>query len=91
MPHLVREEHDAMTPDHHHIRDEEIARVRAAIRSLPHSLREVLVLREYAELSYREIATELNLKEGTVMSRLNRARAAIIRMSKEENHGNDHR
>jgi RNA polymerase sigma-70 factor (ECF subfamily) len=39
--------------------------------------RAVLVLREYHELDYAEIATALTLELGTVKSRLSRARAAL--------------
>ena len=86
MPRLAPDDRDQQTPDSNLDRDRNIARVRHAIRSLPRPLREVLVLREYGELSYKEIAAALNLKQGTVMSRLNRARAAVIRIVKEECH-----
>jgi len=39
--------------------------------------REVLLLREVEDLNYREIANVLGIAEGTVMSRLARARAAL--------------
>ena len=45
-----------------------------AVLSLPPASREVLVLREYEGLSYREIAGTLGIPVGTVMSRLNYAR-----------------
>ena len=48
--------------------------VRQAVLSLPSASREVLVLREYEGLSYREIAETLDIPMGTVMSRLNYAR-----------------
>ena len=49
----------------------------AALESLPVKFREVLVLRELEALSYRELATILAIPEGTVMSRLSRAREAL--------------
>lgn len=49
-------------------------RVRQAVLSLPPASRAVLVLREYEDLSYREIADTLGIPVGTVMSRLNYAR-----------------
>ena len=48
--------------------------MRQAVRSLPPASREVLVLREYEGLSYREIAETVGIPIGTVMSRLNYAR-----------------
>ena len=53
---------------------EKTALVQQAIRSLPDASREVLVLKEYEGLSYREIADALEIPVGTVMSRLNYAR-----------------
>jgi RNA polymerase sigma-70 factor, ECF subfamily len=52
-------------------------RVRTAIEQLPLELREILILREYEELSYQEIAVSLNCPTGTVMSRLARARLRL--------------
>ena len=52
-------------------------RVRAAIQQLPLAFREVVLLREYEELSYQEIAALLDCPPGTVMSRLARARSKL--------------
>jgi len=60
--------------------------LKAAVRSLPPKLREAFVLREYAHLSYEEIGAALDLKTGTVMSRLHRARAAVARKLQEIRH-----
>jgi len=86
MPWIVESEIDLSTPEGLHDREEEIARVRRAIHRLPLHLREVLVLREYNDLSYQEIAAILNLKAGTVMSRLNRARQLVLHHLQEKNH-----
>jgi RNA polymerase sigma factor (sigma-70 family) len=48
--------------------------VRAAIRTLPPRRRLVLFLRYFADLSYAEIATALDLSEGTVAATLAKAR-----------------
>uniref|UniRef100_UPI002250EF34 sigma-70 family RNA polymerase sigma factor n=1 Tax=Dyella silvatica TaxID=2992128 RepID=UPI002250EF34 len=47
------------------------------LQNLPDSFREVLILREIEELSYREIADVLQTPIGTVMSRLARGRAML--------------
>jgi RNA polymerase sigma-70 factor (ECF subfamily) len=52
-------------------------RVRAAIHHLSQEFREIIILREYEELSYQEIATVLECPVGTVMSRLARARSKL--------------
>ncbi|HEX4576532.1 MAG TPA: sigma-70 family RNA polymerase sigma factor [Edaphobacter sp.] len=51
--------------------------VRAAIQKLPTPFREIILLREYEELSYQEIASVLACPVGTVMSRLGRARTKL--------------
>jgi len=51
--------------------------VREAIQQLSDEFREVIVLREYGDLSYREIASVLGCPAGTVMSRLGRARSKL--------------
>jgi len=51
--------------------------VREAIQQLPDEFREIIVLREYEELSYQEIASLLGCPAGTVMSRLGRARSKL--------------
>ncbi len=51
--------------------------VRTALAQLPEASRAALILKEYADLSYAEIAAALNIPMGTVMSRLNYARRRL--------------
>ena len=55
------------------------ARLWAALQGLSEEHREIVNLRHFQDLSYAEIAEVLDLKEGTVMSRLYRARQALAR------------
>jgi RNA polymerase sigma-70 factor (ECF subfamily) len=52
-------------------------RVRLAVERLAPEFREVIVLREFEGLSYKEIAAVVGTPIGTVMSRLSRARAQL--------------
>jgi RNA polymerase sigma-70 factor (ECF subfamily) len=52
-------------------------RVRSAIQQLAVEFREIIILREYEDLSYQEIADVLKCPQGTVMSRLARARSKL--------------
>jgi len=53
------------------------------IERLPVDYREVIVLRELEELSYKEIAEVAQIPIGTVMSRLARARRQLIAWARE--------
>jgi len=61
------------------IGDAEQAIVRSALAKLPQIFREVIILREWEELSYHEIAQVMGVPVGTVMSRLARARELLGR------------
>ena len=50
----------------------------ASLKRLAPEHREILLLREVEEMSYDEIGRVLSLSEGTVKSRLARARAALV-------------
>lgn len=53
--------------------------LRKAMAELPPTLREAVIKRDLQELSYQEIADQLNLPEGTVKSRINRGRTELAR------------
>jgi RNA polymerase sigma-70 factor, ECF subfamily len=58
----------------------ETGEVYAAIASLPGDYRDVLVAVDISGLSYKEAARALRIREGTVMSRLYRARQQVVRL-----------
>ena len=51
--------------------------LRLALGKLRNDRRQIIVLRDYVDLSYAEIASVLDIAQGTVMSRLHRARLAL--------------
>ena len=57
----------------------------AALSRLPPDHREILLLREVEDMSYGEIGAALGITEGTVKSRLARARAALIDLYRGKN------
>jgi RNA polymerase sigma-70 factor (ECF subfamily) len=56
---------------------DEAAAITRALRSLPERFRELLVLRELEDLSYKELADVIGVPMGTIMSGLSRARRAL--------------
>jgi RNA polymerase sigma-70 factor (ECF subfamily) len=58
--------------------------VRNAIELLPDSFREVILLREFADLSYDAIACIIGCPMGTIMSRLARARSRLRKLLSAE-------
>ena len=70
-------------------REESLERVQVAMDRLDEPKRAILVLRAYEQLSYEEIADHLGVPVGTVMSRLNRARRALMDELRPEGKTND--
>lgn len=59
------------------LEEEERQRLKRAVKTLREDYREAVVLRYYADLTVPEIAKALGWREGTVKSRLYRARALL--------------
>jgi RNA polymerase sigma factor (sigma-70 family) len=71
---------DDLDPEMLLIREADIQMLRSALEKLPAEFREVIVLREFEELSYKQIADVVKIPMGTVMSRLARARERLKQM-----------
>jgi RNA polymerase sigma-70 factor (ECF subfamily) len=72
---LWQEAHE--TPEAELIRKLDAKEIQSMVAALPEVFREVIVLREIEDLSYREIADVVDAPVGTVMSRLARGRAML--------------
>ena len=79
------ERRDIDNPETRLLRETDKQVVRSALLRLPAEFREVIILREFEELSYTEIADVVQIPRGTVMSRLARARRrlAVILLNRE--------
>lgn len=58
--------------------------LKQALASLSTDQRQLIVLRDYMDLSYAELARVLDIAPGTVMSRLHRARMALAKTYREQ-------
>ena len=89
LQHLRREKHrrtkglvvePTVRQTDHVEQDERAAMVRQALDQLDPELRAIFTLKEESGLSYQEIAATLGIPEGTVGSRLNRARRELRKL-----------
>lgn len=71
------------SPDEDVERISDATEVQRAVAALPQDYREVILLREYEDLSYREIAGVLGCSEAAVKARLFKARRQLYEMLKE--------
>ena len=66
------------------VSEDEHQRLRKAITQLPDEQREALILTQLEKISYEEAAQMLGVSEGTVKSRVNRAKARLKEILSEE-------
>lgn len=67
------------------LKQESIKKAREALKKLPKNLQDVLMLREYGDLNYKEIGKVLRITEGNVKVRIFRAREQLVKLIGEEN------
>jgi|SRR5689334_4829601 len=75
---VMTKESDELDPESSHELKVQSQLINEAIEKLPVEFREVVILRELEELSYKEIAAITGIPIGTVMSRLSRARKRLL-------------
>lgn len=71
---------DALNPSALALKSGDLEMLKESLEQLPAEFREVIVLRDLEELSYKQIADVITVPLGTVMSRLARARARLKRI-----------
>ncbi len=81
------ERSDAENPEHILLQKDSQRILNQALRELPIEFREVMVLRELEELSYKQIADIVQIPIGTVMSRLGRGRKQLAAILSTNNKG----
>lgn len=68
-----------------YLKAETADKVKEALAKLPPKLKEVIVLREYGDLNYKEIGSVLGITEGNVKVRVFRAREQLAKLIGEDN------
>jgi RNA polymerase sigma-70 factor (ECF subfamily) len=76
-------------PDEQAETAETVRLIRQEIARLPDYLKDILILRDLEGLSYHELAALLQLSEGTVKSRLSRARQQLMKMIRQREQTGD--
>lgn len=66
------------------LKAETVEKAKEALDKLPPKLKEVLVLREYGEMNYKEIGKVLGITEGNVKVRVFRAREQLLKLIGED-------
>ncbi len=68
-----------VSPEEHLEKKEKVENLQKALSKLDKEKKEIIYLRHYAEMSYKEISEALGLPEGTIMSRLYYARKELLK------------
>ncbi len=81
----IADPNEYANPAREYERQERIEAVRRAVDALPDEYREIVVLKDLQGYSYEQIGQVLSLGEGTVKSRLSRARKKLAEILKNGN------
>lgn len=81
---LKEDQHKTDSGETELLKAEAVKYTRSALEKLPVNLKMVLILREYAELNYKEIGRVLGITEGNVKVRVFRAREQLAKLIGED-------
>lgn len=84
---VIVDTHENVNPQDILVSNETQTKIIDTLEKLPKILHEVLILREIEGLSYEKISEVLDIPEGTVRSRIHRARQVIEENIKDAAHG----
>lgn len=73
-------------PTDAYLKKEKIRKVREGIMKLDEEQRQIIIMRDMEDMPYSEIASALGIGEGTVKSRLHRARSALKKILEDGNY-----
>jgi len=82
---LYEEKHETESGEIDLLKEEAIKKAREALKKLPKNLQDVVILKEYSDMNYKEIGKVLGITEGNVKVRIFRAREQLAKMIGEEN------
>ena len=82
---LYEERHGTDSGEIDLLKEESKLKAREALKKLPTNLQEVVILKEYTELNYKEIGRVLGITEGNVKVRIFRAREQLAKIIGEDN------
>ena len=81
---LREEKRESVSSEVELLKKETQRKAREALNKLPEKLRMILILREYAEMNYKEIGKVLGITEGNVKIRVFRAREQLAKIIGED-------
>lgn len=81
---LREEKRESVSSEVELLKKETQKKAREALNKLPEKLRMILILREYAEMNYKEIGKVLGITEGNVKIRVFRAREQLAKIIGED-------
>lgn len=82
---LYEEKNESDSGEVNLLKEESIKKAREALKKLPRNLQDVVILKEYSDMNYKEIGKVLGITEGNVKVRIFRAREQLARMIGEDN------